>query len=59
MKKPGGQPKFDATRQQEIVAEYLVGDLSYTEMARKYGVHRNTILRWVALWRHDHAENPG
>lgn len=31
----------------QIVAEYLRGDTSYRELAKKHGVSHNTIAKWI------------
>lgn len=34
-------------KKQELVAEYLAGEMSYREMEERYGVSSSTLQRWV------------
>jgi transposase-like protein len=34
-------------RKEELVAEYLAGEMSYREMEDRYGVSASTLQRWV------------
>jgi transposase-like protein len=34
-------------RKEELVAEYLAGEMSYREMEERYGVSSSTLQRWV------------
>jgi transposase len=35
-------------KKQELVAEYVTGEMSYREMEERYGVSSSTLQRWVS-----------
>jgi len=37
----------DKKKKQELVAEYVAGEMSYREMEERYGVSSSTLQRWV------------
>lgn len=51
MKQIGRTPKPLTDEQRKIAAEYLDGDLSYKEIAAKYGKPESTIIYWVKKLR--------
>lgn len=46
-------------RKEELVAEYLAGEMSYREMEERYGVSSSTLQRWVKAAGVGMAMRPG
>lgn len=42
--------KIRDKRREEIVAEYLAGEVTYREMETRYGISSSTMQRWVKEW---------
>lgn len=51
MKQIGRTPQPLTAEQRKIAVEYLDGDLSYKEIAAKYGKPESTIIYWVKKLR--------
>jgi transposase len=43
--------KYDESLKLEVVQEYLSGSLGYKSLAKKYGIGRALIARWIAGYR--------
>ncbi len=52
----GGNQKYDPVVQRKIVREYLEGDLSLSELGRKYGVDCRRIHEWKKRFSCELAE---
>jgi transposase-like protein len=46
-------------RKEELVAEYVTGELSYREMEERYGVSSSTLQRWVKASAGEEIEQVG
>lgn len=44
--------KYDESQKLEVVQEYLSGSMGTKSLAKKYGVGRTQVVRWVAAYRH-------
>lgn len=51
MRQAGRKPQELTDEQRTIAAEYLSGDLSYKEIAAKYGRAESTVVIWVKKLR--------
>lgn len=51
MKQIGRTPKPLTDEQRKIATDYLDGNLSYKEIAEKYGKPESTIIYWVKKLR--------
>lgn len=43
--------KYDEIQKLEVVQEYLSGGMGAKSLAKKYGIGRTRIVRWVAGYR--------
>lgn len=44
--------KYDESQKLEVVQEYLSGAIGSKSLAKKYGIGRTLVARWIAAYRH-------
>jgi transposase-like protein len=54
-KSPGRAPQYEATMKIAIAREYLTGNLGYGELAKKYGLSKETIRHFVTWYKENNV----
>lgn len=54
--KPGAKPKHDASLMRKVCEELLTGQITVSEITRKYNLGKNSASRWLRKYQNEQAE---